>query len=600
MRKILIFLSLLSLSFFLSVGIAQIPKLKIKIPKEIPGLDKILNRESVLTTTIDDAVTEVPFLDDFNLEIAEPMTVLPRTQDGGFVLDKPGNYVFECQSYCLRAGTYGPGRDRGGGGYLYAPLKGPQADIIKNVLKRSYLHPEISQEDIQILLWAIIARTKITDMSPKMQAIAFKLLTKKEILRINSEALELIPEKLLNKAFAKLPPPVQQIMKAEARLREMLTEATASYEELEHIAVLRGEPPIEEGDRPVPIGRWSFHPHGYFVRFFPDDYRVMLIELYVPEPVKIEKDSLGRITSISVFREISKEIYDIIIEKLQDKYLQLLSFPEQEISRLDIIYEDIGEIPVFTEESSLKVYTIKSLRFETLKLERFETPDLGFDQSKIKIKIQKEWSKRGWTFSGVPTGEEKVDTTFNRFPDIKERYRMALIHKQEINNLNEGVNSLLRKKKKLSQDGLKEIIDLGHLAMAVQKIIEKNDSKQANWLHGPVELVKMAWQSTLSKYLKRKKEIPVFNPAEDPVPGRAFSQRLGSSGRSSMDFNECIDEYVNCKKEAKEFLEMCTEVCIDTTKYSRGDKLTPCLFRCYEEYIHQLENCLSSVRKCVR
>ena len=130
----------------LGLGMAQFPKLKIKIPKKIPGLNKILKSKPPLTTNIADAVTEVPFLDDFDPNIAWPMSVLPRTSAGGFILEYPGNYMFECQSYCLRAGTYAPGEGRSGRGYLYAPLKGPQADIVSNVLKKSYQFPEIPQK----------------------------------------------------------------------------------------------------------------------------------------------------------------------------------------------------------------------------------------------------------------------------------------------------------------------------------------------------------------------------------------------------------------------------------------------------------------------
>ena len=110
------------------------------IPK-IPGLDDILKKEPPVTTSLEDAVTEVPFLDDYNPKVAMPMSMLPRTTEGGFILEEPGNYIFEAQSYCLKAGSYAPGQGRGGNGYLYAPQKGPQADIVRNILERSFAHP---------------------------------------------------------------------------------------------------------------------------------------------------------------------------------------------------------------------------------------------------------------------------------------------------------------------------------------------------------------------------------------------------------------------------------------------------------------------------
>ena len=52
------------------------------------------------------------------------LTTLQRTPAGGFVL-QAGYYVMQSQSYCLHAGTHGPG---GGDGYLYAPTKGSAED----------------------------------------------------------------------------------------------------------------------------------------------------------------------------------------------------------------------------------------------------------------------------------------------------------------------------------------------------------------------------------------------------------------------------------------------------------------------------------------
>ena len=69
-------------------------------------------------------------------------------------------------------------------------------------------------------------------------------------------------EELLDKAFADLPSQVRQVLEAEARLQRKLKDVTATYEELERIAVLFGDPPPQEGDREVPRGRWSFHPNG--------------------------------------------------------------------------------------------------------------------------------------------------------------------------------------------------------------------------------------------------------------------------------------------------------------------------------------------------
>jgi hypothetical protein len=97
----------------------------------------------------------------------------------------------------------------------------------------------------------------------------------------------------------RLPPVAQQVFQAEARLRSMISRGGASFAELERIAVLSGavEPP--EGSRPVPEGRWSYHPDGYFLRFFPSGYSQTRIEIVVPIPVTARRDAQGRILEIA-------------------------------------------------------------------------------------------------------------------------------------------------------------------------------------------------------------------------------------------------------------------------------------------------------------
>lgn len=521
-------------------GLALFPQIKIKIPKKIPGLNKILKSKPALTTNISDAVTEVPFLDDFDPEGAIPMSSLPRTPEGGFVLEQPGNYMFECQSYCLRAGTYAPGEGRGGNGYLFTPLKGPQSDIIRNILKRSYLHPEIPQRDIQVLLWAIISRTKIKNMSTEMQYTAAKLLTSKEILRINGGALGLIPRKLMDTAFEDLPPAARRVMEAEARLRAMLNETFASYEELERIAVLHGQPPLVEGDREVPLGRWSFHPDGYFIRYFPRGYQRMLIELSLPEPVQVERDALGRITSIA----------------------------DQWGNRLETEYDDTINPLSMPGEPSLKGYALHSLRFEGVNLS-FENPE---------EKLQREWNDVGWAFLGVPAGGGHISPTVNRFSGSQERYQWALTHKMEVNDLSQGLTILdrLGTGQSLKQDNMEEIMVLGHYAIALQRALNSNASEWEDWMVSPVTLVKMAWQSAVSRLMSTYEGIPIFDPADDPVPGRAGSQIEGDSGRESPEGKTCDQKYETCMGEADAKLMLCLDNCYE--KYGDEAKEKGCDF----------------------
>ena len=127
----------------------------------------------MITTSLDDAVYDMPFLDDYpHAPIMDdiyfrPIDEIPRgTTSGNFIM--PGRYMYTIQSFCLHAGTHGPGH---GDGYLWAPLKGPWADIFIDILRNSEMHPEFTQQEIQSFIWSVQSHTRITDMSPELSLI---------------------------------------------------------------------------------------------------------------------------------------------------------------------------------------------------------------------------------------------------------------------------------------------------------------------------------------------------------------------------------------------------------------------------------------------
>lgn len=261
----------------------------------IPGLDKILKEEPAIATSFDDAVYSVPLIDGFVPAAPAPMSQLPSTGDGAFIVALPGAYELEARSFCLHAGTHGPGR---GEGYLWAPLKGAQADVIQDVLDRYMAHPEIAQPNVQTLIWGIQAKARINDMPRELRDVARELLTPRQIRRLNGGALGMIPEELFDQAFVDVPDEVRMVLEAEARLRERLRQEVYDFEVLEEIAVLAGEPDPEEGGPVVPRGRWSFMPDGFFVRFDPHGYSHTTIQLYAPEPFRAITDERDRVISL--------------------------------------------------------------------------------------------------------------------------------------------------------------------------------------------------------------------------------------------------------------------------------------------------------------
>lgn len=234
-------------------------------------------RKEPITTSLSDAKWGDAERDGFlPREPKRAMTELQRTPNGGFVL-RPGFWELHGQSYCLQAGTHGPG---GGDGYLFGPTRGAAEDAVMTIVRGSVDHPEIAQHDIQALLWAILARARFEDLSTQHQAVAARLLTPRQLASLNRSALDLLSR---GPIADNLPRELRQVLEAEAELRRMLTSPGTSFAELERVAVLAGAAGLGPGSREVPSGRWSRHPDGYFVRYLPHSYSNTVVQIWVPQ-----------------------------------------------------------------------------------------------------------------------------------------------------------------------------------------------------------------------------------------------------------------------------------------------------------------------------
>lgn len=130
--------------------------------------EKLLKVDPPVTTSLSDAVTEVPFLDSFYPVAFRSMTQLPRGEKQAFVMSRPGHYAYEALSYCLKAGAHGPGK---GSGLLYAPLKGKWAGIIDSILIRAVEHP-VRGEELQAIPMSSPSRFPVREMVPMIAARA--------------------------------------------------------------------------------------------------------------------------------------------------------------------------------------------------------------------------------------------------------------------------------------------------------------------------------------------------------------------------------------------------------------------------------------------
>jgi len=411
--------------------------------------DLLRAKERALETGIDDAKTDIPFLDDFNPTNFGYMTILPRTLSGSYLL-QPGLFQMHCESYCLKAGTYGPAT---GDGYIYAPLKGPRAKIIKKILRESVNHPDIKQRDIQVLIWAIIARSKVEDISSNARKAAIKLLTPTEIIEINGGAISIIPDDLLKKFLSGLPTPLQSLLETEAKIREMLSKRDATYEEIEKVAVLFGEPSDAEPARNIPEGRWSLHPEGYFVRFFPSGYTRTLLQIYVPETFNLERDKYNRIT------------------KIEDEWG----------NAIETEYQD-SIIPKYvTGRKNLNAYTFKTIKFRK---KIFGT--LSYMDS-----VNLELLNTGWTLQGNPSGKISSKINTSRFSDLENRQQWGIEHKKHLENLDKEFKG---------KGAISELTDLAMFYQGIKKTVDERELLEENpWASKHCMLIQKAWQYLLCK-----------------------------------------------------------------------------------------------------
>ncbi len=252
----------------------KISKVKDKITSVT--IDK-LSKEPITTSFSD--VDKTRYLEDSfgNDQTFESLFDQQYIEGEGFQL-QPGFYEGTFQSFCIKVGTVMPGR---GNGRFYAPLKGPKADIIETIILAYEQDDQLTQQDIQLLLWAIIAKTDFHKMKGPVKLTALKLLSKGQIARLSKGSLDALTRRQLGRLAYKSET-MRNILLAENTMRGKYYQGYGDYKEFEDIAMVAGVEPIIQGfDR----GRWTKHPDGFFTRHYAGGYPETRTQIYIPEPM---------------------------------------------------------------------------------------------------------------------------------------------------------------------------------------------------------------------------------------------------------------------------------------------------------------------------
>lgn len=498
-------LALLAMSAF-TLAQAQAP------PPMVQSMDELFGLEPLLTTSLSDAVTGVPFLDDFDPQGAGRLTLLPRGPSDGYLLVRSGLFQQRLQSYCLHQGKYGPGE---GDGFLYAPLKGPHADILRGALRRAAAHPEVSQSDVQDLLWDVLAgvgmgllpedpaaqlltaeqlsdlkalgerrRQKVEERMPEMME-RMRALQQSEVGRRMAELgqrMSGFSERMrqavasgdmaaLQREAAAMQPLAEEMAQLQGQWLQELTGANLTFEERERASVLEGEHEPGEDSQEVPRGRWSYHPDGYFLRHFSSSYKRTRVQVYVARRFDIQRDDRGRLVRIA----------------------------DQYGNRIETDYDDAIPPASVAGDAGVQGHAFRSIRL----VRRFVfAPDMMFD-------LEARWEGVGWTLAGIPSAEGRGGAGTGRFADLNERYRSAQTYKEQVETLAEEV-AKLRRELGTAREGmagapgtpdgsLRDVMDLAHYSVGLLGAAPAGAGQEA-WAAEHVALAKEAWAFALCQY----------------------------------------------------------------------------------------------------
>lgn len=195
-----------------------------------------------------------------------PLTDLPQTQYGGFVL-KPGFYEAEFKTYCLQPGTPDPSpRDA----YFQGAVTGYRREIVEDILVNSRKKTDLDQKNVQLLLWSVVSGADFNKLSPAVKADAARLLTSKQIFELQGGVLGMI--KTVSHSTG--------ILNSNKELQRLF-ELSSSYENFERIAVLREPSKVKRTG--VKADKWYKQSENYYVRYFPVNYKKVKIQIYVPD-----------------------------------------------------------------------------------------------------------------------------------------------------------------------------------------------------------------------------------------------------------------------------------------------------------------------------
>ena len=240
-------------------------------------------KEAPLTTAFSDAVCLDRLPANIEPKAFKPLTSLERTDDGSFML-KTGIFEAYVQSYSLDPGEHTPNRVAG---FYPAPIKGQRAKVIGDVLKQIELHPEVPQNDVQQLLWAIVAGTYLEKMPPPVQQTAARILPRESLAQIEGTVAANNAEKTLLNMINRRLAGTQTKQARSGQSQDSSPAGTPS--DGKDSGGTSAQSALSEV--PVVRGTWAQMPGGMYVRYLPEGYAKTRVQVIASDAAVAKADS---------------------------------------------------------------------------------------------------------------------------------------------------------------------------------------------------------------------------------------------------------------------------------------------------------------------
>lgn len=384
-----------------------------KIDIKLPSLSDLMKGEAPLTTTMDDVSHYgFPEFDGWNPIQTTTVTASHRTPEGAWKL-QPGSYTAEMHTFCLRGYTYGP---TAGMGYLSGPWKGGKAIFINDLLHRYSKDSTVDQRDMQLLLWAVLARVNPKDMKGGAQRALLKLMGDDGPRLMAEGALDHFADKAANDLFSKADNAMKPILQFENQMRGMFAQANSTFDEFERLAVLEAP---EDLKTDIPRGRWLLHPKGYWYRYAPKGYSRTSMDIVVPRKPVVVKDDLKRVTSLTVGDDFKVEITynDEVAPFKVPGETDLTAYAVKHIKSVAPHAKTAGQTVTFDKAVDAWVFvgvpSKKNSQLTTLRL-NFHRPTFapmqnGFGRWRERYEGAQEWRDRIETYEEFVARQQRIE-----------------------------------------------------------------------------------------------------------------------------------------------------------------------------------------------